>query len=63
MMFASRSCICKALCENFVLHRLPLALLLLRLLRDMRNCCRAQHADMGKADSYSAHPAIQEPLK
>ena len=54
---------CKALYENFVLHSLPLALLLLAVLRDMRSCCRAQHADMGQADSCNAHPAIQVPPK
>lgn len=55
--------ICKALCENLSLHSLPLALLLLAMLRDMRSCCRAQHADTGQADSCNAHPAIQDPLR
>ena len=49
--------------SDLVLHSLPLALLLPAMLRDMRSCCRAQHADTGQADFCNAHPAIQHPLK
>ena len=38
-------------------------LLLLAVLQDMRSCCESQHADISRAGSCNAHPAIQDPLE